>query len=385
LKRLKLGIPFDYDEGWMGGYYYLTNLIKALNRLPDSQKPEIHVIGENENVFLKVKEETNYEYLEYTFSKARFRLIFDILHKVKYRLAWVSVFLLPKHSFDVVFPYKKMASIRVPKKGRINWIPDFQEEYLPDLFSEREKQERRRDNLKRTAADYKLVLSSYDSLSRLQEKYPNYRSKPYVIRFAVTNEAKPVEKASFLAKYGIRDRFIYSPNQFWKHKNQKFLIETLLESKYLPEGFQLIFSGNEKDNRGEAHIDQIKTLVLENGLSEKVSFLGFIPKEDVISLMSFADAVVQPSLFEGWSTVVEDAKSQNACIVASEISVHKEQLENYPNALFFDPKDADSFVLAVKKLTEGKIERQPYCYGNDVEEYAKQVISCLKADDIGRS
>jgi hypothetical protein len=53
--------------------------------------------------------------------------------------------------------------------------------------------------------------------------------------------------------------------------------------------------------------------------------------------MQNALAIIQPSLFEGWSTVVEDAKALNQHVIASSLSVHKEQLEK--NASFFDPFD----------------------------------------------
>jgi len=36
-------------------------------------------------------------------------------------------------------------------------------------------------------------------------------------------------------------------------------------------------------------------------------------------------AIIQPSLFEGWSTVVEDAKSLGKNIIVSDINVHIEQ------------------------------------------------------------
>jgi glycosyltransferase involved in cell wall biosynthesis len=44
--------------------------------------------------------------------------------------------------------------------------------------------------------------------------------------------------------------------------------------------------------------------------------------------MKGAKAIIQPSLFEGWSTVIEDAKSLQVPVIASNIDVHKEQMED---------------------------------------------------------
>ncbi len=48
-------------------------------------------------------------------------------------------------------------------------------------------------------------------------------------------------------------------------------------------------------------------------------------------------AIIQPSSFEGWSTVVEDAKALNQNIIVSDIAVHREQLPGH--SYFFMPTD----------------------------------------------
>ncbi len=42
-------------------------------------------------------------------------------------------------------------------------------------------------------------------------------------------------------------------------------------------------------------------------------FLGFIDRGEQLQLMKNSIAIVQPSLFEGWSTVVEDTKAMQSC------------------------------------------------------------------------
>jgi glycosyltransferase involved in cell wall biosynthesis len=58
-------------------------------------------------------------------------------------------------------------------------------------------------------------------------------------------------------------------------------------------------------------------------------------------------AVLQPSLFEGWSTVVEDARVVGRPVILSDIAVHREQ--NPPGARFFA---GESAVALARELGE---------------------------------
>ena len=64
-----------------------------------------------------------------------------------------------------------------------------------------------------------------------------------------------------------------------------------------------------------------------------------LPRAHVFRLMRQSLAVLQPSLFEGWSTSVEEAKSVGKRMILLDIPVHREQ--DPPRALFFDPRDAE--------------------------------------------
>jgi len=74
-----------------------------------------------------------------------------------------------------------------------------------------------------------------------------------------------------------------------------------------------------------------------------------------VQLLRDCDLIVQPSLFEGWSTVVEDAKALGQRIVLSDLPVHREQ--EPPAALFFDPMSPQDLVLQVTAVLDGAVER----------------------------
>src|SRR5262249_9754797 len=77
-------------------------------------------------------------------------------------------------------------------------------------------------------------------------------------------------------------------------------------------------------------------------------FLGEIPSRHVALLMRASVATVNPSLFEGWSTTVEEAKSLGVRTVVSDLAVHREQLG--ADAEFFDPHDVAAIAASLEKV-----------------------------------
>jgi glycosyltransferase involved in cell wall biosynthesis len=84
--------------------------------------------------------------------------------------------------------------------------------------------------------------------------------------------------------------------------------------------------------------DTIERLQLEN----RVHLLGFISREDQVCLIKASEAMIQPSHFEGWNTGIEDAKTLQHPVIASDIPVHREQL--LEQAHYFDPNNAEDLA-----------------------------------------
>ena len=78
------------------------------------------------------------------------------------------------------------------------------------------------------------------------------------------------------------------------------------------------------------------------GVGAAFRVLGLVPYEHVTALSRDAVAQINPSLFEGWSTTVEEAKSLGKRILVSRIPVHIEQ--DPPGGEFFDPHDPEELA-----------------------------------------
>jgi glycosyltransferase involved in cell wall biosynthesis len=229
--------------------------------------------------------------------------------------------------FPVIEPY----GYPFPYAG---WIPDFQHVYLPHFFDQNE--------IRQTEIKYRaiaqaplVVLSSRMALDDFISIYPERASNGRVLNFVSYAEPAYFEGApiAIQRKYDLPDAFFLVSNQFWAHKNHELVIDAVAELNKKGVKPCVVCTGNTKDHRAPGFFDQMVERIRGAGISDRFRFLGLISRSDQMNLMRRCLAVIQPSLFEGWSTVVEDARGLGKPMLLSDFPVHLEQ--NPPNSFFF--------------------------------------------------
>jgi glycosyltransferase involved in cell wall biosynthesis len=138
------------------------------------------------------------------------------------------------------------------------------------------------------------------------------------------------------------------PNQLWVHKNHRVAFEAIKVLTGRGLDVHLVCTGKDEDPRRPEHGQRLRWFIKEHRLTDRVHMLGLIPRLDQIQLMRAATAIVQPSLFEGLSTVVEDARALGKRMFLSEIPVHREQ--NPDNASYFNPYRPDLLATEIAKV-----------------------------------
>jgi len=83
-------------------------------------------------------------------------------------------------------------------------------------------------------------------------------------------------------------------------------------------------------------------------LESNISFLGLVDYAIVKALMHKSLAVINPSLFEGWSTTVEEAKGVGKKVLLSNIPVHQEQKPE--RSYYFDPKRPEELAKLLLQI-----------------------------------
>jgi len=230
------------------------------------------------------------------------------------------------------------------------WIPDFQHLYFPEFFTKEDLEIYSRTCVDAAHRARIVVVSSNNALSDLQRIAPDTVHKARVLSFVaqIKPEVYEADPAKAAAHYHLPQKYFFLPNQLWQHKNHRIVLQALAKaSEEFPE-ITVVCSGGTYDHRNPNYFDLILSDIATLGLQSNFRILGRIPRSYFYSLMRQSLAVLQPSLFEGWSTTVEEAKSLGKAVILSEIPVHREQ--NPASAHYFNPRDAGELARIMQNL-----------------------------------
>lgn len=372
-ERIKLGINYQVGDNWIGGKYYLMNLVKSFKKLDGEDQPLVYLIAPSKKSFKEFADETGYEHLTF-FKAAKILRWRENIFSFLYERTGMN---LSEMVFDAVYPNPSLQICRKSKKN-LFWIPDFQELHYPQFFSEDDL--RKRKEFVRNIVDHQqsLVLSSESAKKDFLSLYPDSNIKLFVLPFSVSNpdiQFMPIDEIQ--KKYGINKKYFALPNQLWVHKNHSVVFKAIrnIQKKY-PD-IQLVCTGKEHDHRDPDHPLKMKRFITDNHLEKNILMLGFIDRMDQLAILNHSVALIQPSLFEGWNTSIEDAKNLNKFVIASDIDVHREQLTD-KNAWFFQ---ADNEVMLSELLERARnCQPQPEgcAYEENIKAFAMQFIKIIK-------
>jgi len=369
-QRKRIGLIYNYYENWIAGTYYIENIILALNTLADYQKPLFLIYVQNKALFNQLKNKVNYPYLIYKSTSIKYNINENNINKISQN---------SNSKFEFIFPNPdKDFFNRIDQNKKLYWIPDFQEDHLPYFFSNNEIIYRKNKQLELAQCAKRIVLSSNDAYNDFVRLYPLSDAKIFILPFVVHKHLAKVDMElikELMKKYDIISDFLLVPNQLWVHKNHKTVLYAVKNLAKEGSPIQIIFTGKEDDYRFPNYPSEIRQLVKELGIQKQAKFIGFIPKDELENLILAAKAIIQPSLFEGWSTVIEEAKRYNKFIIASDIPIHLEQLENYPNKDFFLKTDPLNLAEKLKALTNSEINVQEYNYDRDIEIFCQKFLN----------
>lgn len=345
---------------------YQTNIIKTLNLMDDNIKPHLF-IWHNHLSPLKEIQAINYPYITYINIKSfPFRLkklcskICDILG--------LSKTILFNTQYDSIYPAYHDNFLNGIKK-RIYWKADFQENYFPQYFIQEEIDWVKGffEHLKKDAQS-PLVLSSHDAWNDFKKFYPTVPNPVQLFRFVshVPTNLDFSKLESIRQKFNITKPYFIVCNQYWPHKNHIVVLKALHILKQQGNlDFQFVFTGKTSSIRGNDYFKELKNYMQENNLENDVVITDFVDRDEQLILMKKAIAIVQPTTFEGWSTVIEDGKALNQYVVASDIAVNMEQVQK--NISFFPPQDAGKLASIIQTLSTNSTDIIEANYQLDIQ------------------
>ena len=330
-----------------GGYNYLLNLLRVLGENESARVTPVLLLGDN----LSAEQVAPFSALagvdvvqspvmnaarKTRALSAALLLGADAAHRR----------LLLQQRIDVVFESAQFFGWRLGIPV-IAWIPDFQHRYLPGMFTRKGYWKREIGFLAEMAAGRTIMLSSEDAQRDCESFYPSTVGRTRAVRFAVPPGAAlaPDEARAVADRYQLPARFFFMPNQMSKHKNHLLVLDALALLHAQGQEVVIVSSGKQADERHPEYFPAVQARLKALGLEPQFRMLGMIPYPDLGALMQASVALLNPSLFEGWSTPVEEARALGVPLLLSDLPVHLEQAG--ADASYFDRHSAASLAAAL--------------------------------------
>lgn len=365
-------INADGDNAWVGGLYYKRNILFSLLQNKD--------ICNKYNFVVTVKRE-NLDFYK-CFSDA---VIFDIIDEYGFNYKIKQIKNCLKYRIRFSYPSKKNKVREFLNVHCIRWIPDFQHNVFPEFFTEEELNKRTKEYVEIKESGNPLVLSSLSAKNDFINYYGE-KSEIYVVPFVsfIEPEIRQISQSNeqdIMHKYQIESgNYACISNQFWKHKNHIVVFKAIKQlTSTITNGFKFVFTGYPEDQRDLEYYKNLMRYIDDPDVKKHCSIIGFIDRVDQLAIMKNSKFVIQPSLFEGWGTVVEDAKVLDKLILLSNIPVHTEQMNR--NCTLFEPHNPEDLAEKIDNMLKtnhiGDVENGIKDMYTRAEQYSQGFMKLL--------
>jgi 2-polyprenyl-3-methyl-5-hydroxy-6-metoxy-1,4-benzoquinol methylase len=195
----------------------------------------------------------------------------------------------------------------------------------------------------------RVICGSQYSKKDISEFCKVDETKIEVTPYGVSSSCKIIENGSekrkkILAKYGIKQKFIFSLGRLNERKNLSSLIAAY---KYLRDSnkldLSLVIAGN-KDFLFEKVVADIEN----SGYEEDIILTGYIDDSDLPVIFSSAELFVYPSLFEGFGLPPLEAMICKCPVIASNVTSIPEVVGDA--GILVDPNSIDEISQAIYRV-----------------------------------
>jgi len=358
-KQFHIALIMHGGREWMGGVEYIRNLILALANQPEDIRSTFDISLVCPPTIDPVLHSELQPHLRRTYYYEKDFAQRTLVNRALWQYKRVALKrynpkydeLVDRERFDFAFPH---LDVRPNSRRSAHWIPDFQHKHLPHFFPESDIH--KRDWMDSMAA-YKaarVVFSSHAAKTDFQTFYPDATTRTEVLQFKTSPHSLWFEgdPNAVQRQYNLPERFFLISNQFFQHKNHLLVFRALSLLKGAGVYPTVVCTGLVDDYRSPGFAQQIRSAIEDQDLTGQVHLLGLIPRLDQIQLMRQSLAVIQPSLFEGWSTVMEDARCLGRPIIASDLPVNIEQ--SPPDCVYFPRESPEALAARMQEWWESK-------------------------------
>ena len=323
-------IKVGFDVTWMnakntggGIYQYAERLITALAKHTNIGITAI--ISENSGEWFKsIQEHPNFKAILLKDSIS----FLEVLEKEKINVVHTPV---QRH---------RHFTVRVPL---ITTLHDLQHFHLADFFTDKEIQFRNLYYKKSAEFSERIIVSFKHIKDDVQKFYDISPDKIDVCPLGIDNpvELKKYELPAIKKKYNLPESYLFYGANTWKHKNHISLIQALKAVHGYGKKISLVCTGQKCDDFFPEIVKEVK----KHDLQEYVNFLGYIPGNEMMLIMSNAALVVIPTLYEAGSFLLLEAMKYGVPVICSNVTSLPEQIGD--ERFVFDPNDIEQIASII--------------------------------------
>jgi len=150
------------------------------------------------------------------------------------------------------------------------------------------------------------------------------------------------------ARYALPEKFAFYPAAFWPHKNHGRLFAALAVLARRGDRVNLVLVGSTADTFQQQGYEASMRQARNEGVTELIHHLGFVPDEDMAPLYAAADALLFPTFFGPTNIPVLEAWAQDVPVLTSDIRGIREQCGDA--AVLIDPTDPNSIAAGIHTI-----------------------------------
>jgi glycosyltransferase involved in cell wall biosynthesis len=258
-----------------------------------------------------------------------------------------------RDKFDVLFTPSWWGGVNMGDRPTVHVIPDIQEQYYPQFFSDEDLWLRSKYYRHSAKASTLLVTISEFSKSTIVEKFKIGPDKIRVVYAGI----HPI--FSDAGKEGTRPAglptdtkdFLFYPANSWNHKNHKTLLDALVKLKESRDlKIRLILTG--QILAGDFNNVDLHKEIADRGLGDQVFHIGSIGLSELKYLYTHASALIHPSLFEGFGLPLVEAMAVGCPVIAATRTSIPEIAGDA--AVYFDPENPDDIAAKIEWFWDNK-------------------------------
>lgn len=141
--------------------------------------------------------------------------------------------------------------------------------------------------------------------------------------------------------------YLFYPANYWPHKNHRMLLTAYnaLRHQRPHLNLDLVFTGAPSQEA-----ERLQTAATQMNLADHVHFLGFLSDEALAAVYQHCQAVIYPSLYEGFGIPLLEAFTFNKPVLCSHVTSLPEVAGDA--ALYFNPRKPAEIMHAIETLLD---------------------------------